>query len=349
MDFRRLNQLTIGDAYPIPRIEEILDQLGRSRYFSNLDLANGYHQVPIKSEDQSKTGFSTDKGHFEFVQMPFGLCGAPSTFQRLMNSVLMGINVVKAFIYFEDIIIYATDLDDHEMKLRDVLSRLQKYNLQLQPSKCQFLQKEVIYLGHLITEHGVKPDPAKIECVKNHPVPKNVTEIKQFLGLSGYYQRFIANYSHIAKPMTNLLKKNQPFEWTSECQTSFKNLIKKLITAPILQYPDFKKPFLLTTDASQFAIGSILSQGQPGQDRPIVYASRTLNKAEQSYSTTEKELLNIVWSVKNFRSYLLGQKFQIFTDHRSLTWFFNVKDPGSRLMRWRLKLAEYQYEVIYKP
>ncbi|KAL4085202.1 hypothetical protein QTP88_027061 [Uroleucon formosanum] len=349
VDFRRLNQLTIGDAFPIPRIDEILDQLGRSRYYTTLDLASGYHQVPIRPQDCEKTGFSTDKGHFEFVRMPFGLCGAPSTFQRLMNNVLTGLNGTKAFVYLDDIIIYAVDLVQHEARLEEVFQRLREFNLQLQPSKCQFLRHEVVYLGHLITDAGVKPDPTKISCVRDHPVPRNPTEIKRFLGLSGYYRRFIEKYSQIAKPMTTLLKKGQPFEWTAECQTSFETLVQKLVTAPILQYPNFEEPFILTTDASQYAIGSIISQGEIGHDLPIAYASRTLNKAEQNYSTTEKELLSIVWSVKHFRPYLLGRKFRIYTDHQPLTWLFNVKDPGSRLMRWRLKLAEYQYEVIYKP
>jgi len=197
---------------------------------------------------------------------------------------------------------------------------------------------------------GVKPNPAKISCVRDHPVPRNPTEIKQFLGLSGYYRRFIEQYSQKAKPLTTLLKKGQHFEWTAECQASFETLIRKLIQAPILQYPNFEEPFILTTDASQYAIGSVISQGREiGQDLLIPYASLTLNKVEQNYSTTEKELLSIVWSVKHFRPYILGRQFKIYTDHQPLTCLFNVKNPGSRLMRWRIKLAEYQYEVIYKP
>ncbi|KAL4122764.1 hypothetical protein QTP88_015039 [Uroleucon formosanum] len=272
VDFRRLNELTIEDAYPIPRIDEILDQLGLSRYYTTLDLVSGYHQVSIKAEDRQKTAFSTDKGHYEFWRMPFGLSEAPR----------------------------------------------------------------------------VKPDPGKIQCVQNHPVPSNTTVIKQFFGLSGYYRRFIEGYSQTAKPLTALLNKDVLFEWSTECQRAFEMLKQKLVEAPVLQYTDFKRPFILTTDASQFAIGNILSQGTPGQDRSIAYPSRTLNKAEQAYSTTEKELLSIVWAVKNFRLYLLGRQFKIYTDHRPLTWLFNVKDPGSRLLRWRLKLAEYQFEVIYK-
>ncbi|KAL4092465.1 hypothetical protein QTP88_026966 [Uroleucon formosanum] len=260
--------------------------------------------------------------------MPFGLSGAPSTFQRLMNAALTGLNSIKAFVYLDDIIIYAADLTEHESRLEEVFQRLRKFNLRLQPRKCQFLRREVVYLGHLITDSGVKPDPAKISC----------------------YRRFIEKYSQIAKPITILLKKGQSFEWTAECQTAFETLIRKLIQAPILQYPNFEEPFILTTDASGYAIGSIISQGREiGQDLPIAYASRTLNKAEQNYSTTEKELLSIVWSVKHFRPYLLGRQFKIYTDHQPLTWLFNVKDPGSRLMRWRIKLSEYQYEVIYKP
>jgi hypothetical protein len=334
VDFRRLNQLTIGDAYPIPRIDEILDQLGRSRYFSTLDLASGYHQVPIKPEDREKTGFSTDKGHFEFIKMPFGLCGAPSTFQRLMNTVLTGINGTKAFVYLDDIIIYAADLKEHEYKLREVFSRLQKFNLQLQPAKCQFLRKEVIYLGHLITEKGVMPDPEKIRCVRDFPAPRTATEVKQFLGLSGYYRRFINQYSHVAKPLTSLLKKNVPFVWSAECEESFNKLKQELIKSPILQYPDFEKPFVLTTDASQYAIGSILSQGEPSQDLPIAYASRTLNKAERNYSTTEKELLSQV--NQKFPPITIREKIQNI--HGPPTSYVVIQCQGSQLQTYALEV-----------
>ncbi|KAL4104594.1 hypothetical protein QTP88_019888 [Uroleucon formosanum] len=214
-----LNELTIGDAYPIPRIDEILDQLGRSRYYTTLDLVSGYHQVSIKAEDRKKQLFLLTK-----ATMSFGEC----------------------------------------------------------------------HLGHLITDKGVKPDPGKIQCVQNYPVPSNTTEIEQFLGLSGYYRRFIEGYSQTAKSLTALLNKDVPFEWSTECQRAFEMLKEKLVEAPVLRYPDFERPFILTTDASQFVIGSILSQGTWGQDRPIAYASRTLNKAEQAYSTTEKELLSIL-------------------------------------------------------
>lgn len=348
VDFRRLNQVTVGDAFPLPNITDILDQLGKSKYYSTLDLAQGYHQVPMNPSDREKTAFSTDKGHYEFLRMPFGLKGAPGTFQRLMNKVLAGLNGLKAFVYLDDIIIYAKDLTDHSQKLRDIFDRLRRYNLKLQPLKCEFLRKEVTYLGHLITDEGVKPDPQKIECVRNFPVPTNVKEVKSFLGLSGYYRKFIQNYGQIAKPLTSLLKKDAPYNWTELCQQAFETLKNCLTQAPILQYPDFSKPFNLTCDASNYAIGCVLSQGPIGQDLPIAYASRTLNKAEINYNTTEKELSSIVWGIKVFRPYLFGQQFHIVTDHRALLWLFNLKDPGSRLTRWRLKLEEYQYTIHYK-
>jgi len=349
VDFRRLNQVTIGDAFPLPNITDILDQLGKSKYYTTLDLAQGYHQVPMNPADREKTAFSTDKGHYEFLRMPFGLKGAPGTFQRLMNKVLSGLNGLKAFVYLDDIIIYAKDLTDHSQKITDIFERLRRYNLKLQPSKCEFLRKEVTYLGHRITDEGVKPDPQKIQCVQEFPVPNNVREVKSFLGLSGYYRRFIQNYGQIAKPLTALLKKDTPYKWNDLCQQSFETLKNCLTQAPILQYPDFSKPFNLTCDASNYAIGCVLSQGPIGKDLPIAYASRTLNKAEINYNVTEKELSSIVWGIKVFRPYLFGQKFNIITDHRALIWLFNLKDPGSRLTRWRLKLEEYQYTIQYKP
>lgn len=349
VDFRKLNQISTGDAYPLPNITEILDQLGKSKYYTTLDLAQGYHQVKMHPDHCNKTAFSTDKGHFEFLRVPFGLKGAPATFQRLMNSVLTGLNGIKAFVYLDDIIIYALDLEDHSRKLKEVFDRLREANLKLQPSKCSFMRKEVNYLGHVITDKGVRPNPQKIDCVVKFPTPTNAKEIKSFLGLSGYYRRFVPNYGQIAKPLTSLLKKDVPFYWSDLCQESFDKLKAILTKEPLLQYPDFEQPFNLTCDASNFAIGCILSQGSIGKDLPIAYASRTLNKAEQNYNATEKELCAIVWGVKQYRPYLYGQKFKIITDHRALSWLFNVKDPGSRLIRWKLKLEEYEYEIRYKP
>jgi len=348
IDFRKLNDLTIGDSFPLPNITDILDQLGNAKYFSTLDLASGYHQIPMQEEHKRKTAFSTPYGHFEFNRMPFGLKNAPATFQRLMNSVLTGIQGLRCLVYLDDIVIYGPNLREHNKRLIEVFGRLRKHNLKLQPDKCEFLRKEVIYLGHIITKDGIRPDPSKLYAVKEFPMPKTVKDVQSFLGLAGYYRKFIEDFSKIAKPLTKLTKKGEKFNWTAEQQNSFQLLKEKLTTAPVLNYPDFQQEFVVTTDASDYAIGAVLSQGPAGQDRPIAYASRILCKAEQNYNTTEKELLAIVWAVKYFRPYLYGTKFKIVTDHRPLIWLFNITDPGSRLIRWRLKLEEYDYEIVHK-
>lgn len=348
IDFRKLNDVTVGDAFPLPNITEILDQLGKARYFSTLDLASGFHQIPIRSEDRHKTAFSTPYGHMEHTMLAFGLKGAPATFQRLMNTVLSGLQGLKCFVYLDDVVLHGATLDSHNSKLREVFERLREHNLKLQPDKCEFLRKEANYLGHVISESGVRPDPKKVEAVESFATPKTTKELKGFLGLAGYYRRFIPGFSKIAKPLHELLKKDRQYDWQTEQELAFVQLKKTLTTEPILQYPDFSKPFILTTDASDHALGAVLSQGTVGKDLPIAYASRTLNKAETRYSVVERELLGIVWATKYFRPYLYGRCFTICTDHKPLTWIFNVKDPSSRLMRWRLKLEEYDYKVIYK-
>jgi len=348
IDYRKLNDITIGETYPIPNITEILDQLGKSKYFSTLDLASGFHQIKMAPNDSCKTAFSVPQGHFEFTRMPFGLKNAPSTFQRLMNNVLTGLQGERCFVYLDDIVCYSFDLLSHIQNLTAIFQKLRYFNLKLQPDKCEFLRKEVGYLGHVITENGVKPDPNKIKSVKEFPTPKCPKDIKSFLGLISYYRRFIPEFSKLSKPLTSLLKKDVSFLWSNEEQLAFEILKSKLITAPVLIYPDFSKSFNLTCDASNYAISAILSQGPVGKDHPIAYASRTLNKCETNYSTTEKELLAIVWGCKSFRPYLFGRKFLIVSDHRPLKWLFNHTDPSSKLQRWRLQLEEYEYEIIYR-
>ncbi|CAG4993531.1 unnamed protein product [Colias eurytheme] len=349
IDYRKLNDITIGDAYPIPNITDILDQLGHSKYFSTLDLASGFHQICMSDSDAAKTAFSVPNGHFEYTRMPFGLKNAPATFQRLMNQVLSGLQGLHCFIYLDDVIIYSHDLSSHIHKLRLIFEALREHNLKLQPDKCEFLRREVAYLGHTITDKGVSPNPDKVKAVISYPIPKNPKDIKSFLGLVGYYRKFIKDFSKITKPLTSLLRKDVEFNWSQSQTQAFESLKSMLTNAPILQYPDFSKDFILTTDASNYALGAILSQGDIGKDLPIAYASRTLNKAEGNYSTTEKELLGILFGVKTFRPYLYGRKFKIVTDHRPLVWLFNCKDSSSKLVRWRLKLEEYDYEIIYKP
>ncbi|QBP37036.1 putative RdRP [Lampyris noctiluca errantivirus 1] len=349
VDYRKLNQKTIDDKFPIPNITEILDKLGKSIYFTTLDLESGFHQIEVDKKDIQKTAFSTETGHYEFLRMPFGLKNAPSTFQRLMNYVLREYIGKICLVYLDDIIILGTSLQEHSENIRKVFQKLRENNLKIQIDKSEFFRKEVAYLGHIVSREGVKPNPDKIEAIKNYTLPKTTKEIKGFLGLLGYYRRFIPNFSKITKPFTTCLKKNNKIDITNEeylqCFKTCKNL---LTNSPILQYPDFTKEFILTTDASNYALGAVLSQNINGKDLPIAYASRTLNEHEINYSTIEKELLAIIWGTKYFRPYLYGVKFIIRTDHKPLTWLFSLKDPNSKLLRWKIKLDEYNYEIQYK-
>ncbi|CAF4800983.1 unnamed protein product [Pieris macdunnoughi] len=346
IDYRKLNDKTIKDKYPLPNIDDILDKLGRAQYFTTLDLASGYHQVEMHPEDIEKTAFTIDRGHYEFLRMPFVLKNAPSTFQRLMDSVLRGIDNVLT--YLDDVIIYSTSLQEHLNKCKQVFERFRSHNLKIQLNKSEFLQKQVKFLGHTLTNKGLMPNEDKIAAVKKFPIPKTQKEIKSFLGLVGYYRKFIQDFAKLTKPLTKCLKKGSKINLTPEYTQAFEKCKEVLINAPILQYPDFDKPFILTTDASDVAIGAVLSQGTIGTDKPVAYASRTLSDTEQKYSTIEKELLSIVWAIKYFRPYLYGKKFTIYTDHRPLTWIMSIKDPNSKLTRWRLRLAEYNYDVQYK-
>ena len=287
---------TIGDAYPLPNITEILDHLGEAKYFSTFDLANGFQQIEMDPRDRAKTAsYLHLMGHYEYIRMPEGLKNAPATFQRLMDQVLRGLQGVEVFVYLDDIVVYAKNLEEHEKKVRRLFTRLNDAKLTLQPDKCEFLRTEVTYLGHIISRSGVRPDSKKLTAVKHFPRPKNQKNVRQFLGLAGYYRRFIKDFAAKAKPLTELLQKNAKFVWGSKHKKSFKILRKSLCRSPILQYPDFNKPFTLTTDASDYAIGAVLSQNVDGHDLPVAYLSRNLTKPEQNYFTTEKECLAVLF------------------------------------------------------
>lgn len=325
VDFRALNEVTINEFHPLPNITEILDQLGQCQVFSILDLTHEFYQILLEEDSRELTAFSTNQGHWQFKRMIQGMKTSPGTFQRVMNTALAGLIGIKCLVYLDDIIIYGKNLYDHNEKLVEVFERLRVNNLKLQPNKCEFLKRECVYLGHVISEHGIKPDERKVKSVLEFSRPTTVKNIKSFLGLSGYYRKFINSYSGIAKPLTNLLKQDTKFVWSEECQKSFDTLKKALCSEPILKNPDFTNIFILTTDASNKALGAILSQGEIGKDLPICYAPRTLNKSVNNYSTTELECLAIVYGVKQFRPYLYGRKFIILSDHRPLTWLFNLK------------------------
>lgn len=345
IDYRKLNDETIEEKYPLPRIEEILDNLGRCTYFTTLDLAQGFHQIEMDPKSIEKTAFTVNQGHFEYLRMPFGLKNAPATFQRMMDEILREFLYKFCFVYMDDVVIFSRSLSEHLDHIRIIFKRLRDVNLKVQPDKSEFLSKEVAFLGHIITPQGIKPNPSKIEAIQRYPIPKTQKEIKAFLGLVGYYRRFIRNFSKITFPLTKCLRKGSEINPENfEYKLAFQKCKELITNSPVLAYPDFSKPFKLTTDASNIAIGSVLSQF----DHPIAYYSRTLNTAERNYSTIEKELLAIVDSTKHFRPYLYGQKFTIETDHNPLVWLSKIKEPNSRLIRWKLKLGEFQFEIKYK-
>lgn len=348
LDFSDLNDVTIGDSYPLPNITEIFDQVGGAKYYTVLDLASGFHQIEMDPKDAHKTAFSTPFGHYEFKRMPFGLKNAPATFQRLMDNVLVGLQGQSLFVYLDDIVLYANSIEEHDKKFKELVTRLEDANLKLQIDKCEFLKRKVAYLGHVLSEKGLEPDPKKIEAVRMFPIPKTQKNVRQFLGLAGYYRRFIKDFAKIAKPLTALLQKDNAFYWNDETQQAFNALKDLLCEAPLLQFPDFSKPYNITTDASGYAVGGVLSQGEIGKDRPIAYTSRVLRGPELNYEVYEKEALAVIHSVRAFRTYVYGNPIKILTDHQPLVWFKKA-DLNTRVQKWRFKLSEYDYQIIYKP
>ena len=348
VDYRLLNQNTVKDSFPLPRIDESIDSLDGAKYFCTLDLASGYWQVPLDDNAKLKSAFIVPGGLFQFEVMPFGLCNAPSTFERLMEQVLSGLQWKILVVYLDDVIVYGPTVNEVLARLELVLQRLRGAQLKLKPKKCHLFKREVLYLGHVVSEHGVATDPTKIETVKNWPQPKTQTDVRSFLGLASYYRKYIKGFSTIAKPLTGLTEKNQAFIWSPECEHALQTLKEKLITAPILAYPKPGQPFILDTDASNFGIGAVLSQEHDGHERVTAYASRTLNKAERNYCVTRRELLAIVTFLKKFRHYLYGHEVLVRTDHGALRWLMNFKDPEGQLARWLEIISRFRLTLQHR-
>ena len=262
MDYRKVNSVTHQDAYPLPGIDATLDSLAGATYFTTLDLAFGYWQMEVEEQDKEKAAFSTPKGHFEFNIMPFGLTNAPATFQHLMERVLAGLTEKQCLIYLDNIVVFNKSFKGHIERLTNVFQALRQAVLTLKLNNCHFAQREVKYLGHIVSAAGVCPDPAKTEAVSTYPVPNNVKELRQFLGLTSYYRRFVVDYSKIAGPLHKPLTKEKGFRWNSKCQNAFDELKHRLVSPPILAFPDFSQQFVLYTDASDSAIGGVLTQNQ---------------------------------------------------------------------------------------
>lgn len=345
LDARGLNAVTIPDQYPMPRIEDILQMLMGCRWFSLLDAATGFQQLVIRQEDRHKTAFATANGLYEFVAMPFGLRNAPASFQRAMDKVLHGLLNRCANPYIDDVLVYSREWPEHLDHLRAVLRRFIDHGVHLKLSKCRFGLQEIEYCGHIITPSGIKPRPAKIEAIQQRPPPRNVKALRRFLGLAGYYRRFVKGYSDIVDPLHKLLQKDVKWEWLDEHQRAFDDIKAKLTSTPVLAHPDHSLPFILKTDASGVAIGAVLCQVQNGVERTIEFFGRGLTKQEKGWSTPEKECFAAVEAVKHFRHFLIDQPFTLQTDHKALLWLHKNKDTDSKLLRWSLKLDRFNFTI----
>ena len=350
VDYRALNKITKPDRYPLPRIDETIDKLRNMKYLSTLDLASGFWQIPMDEKDREKTAFISTIGLYEFNVMPFGLCNSPATFQRMMDEVCEGLEWRVGSDYIDDIIIGSLTFEEHLHDLQQLFDRLEKFGLTMKLQKCKFCRKKLLFLGHMVSSEGILPNPQKIEAIQTLQPPNNITGLRRFLGMTGYYRRFIEGYAQIASPLTKLLKKNNLYAWNEECQKAFEQLKAKLISPPILRYPDFNSKFILKTDASLIALGAALCQEEDGKRCVIAYWSKTLSDAEKKYTITQLECLALVNAINHFKHYIGGKEFTAITDHKALKWLL-TSDHGSDAMldRWKIKLMHLKMNIEYRP
>ncbi|XP_066160673.1 uncharacterized protein [Oryza sativa Japonica Group] len=344
IDYRQLNDVTVKSKYPVPVIDELLDELAGSKWFSKLDLRAGYHQIRMAEGDEYKTAFQTHSGHYEYKVMSFGLTGAPATFLSAMNETLSPVLRKFALVFFDDILIYSPTLELHLQHVRTVLQLLSAHQWKVKLSKCSFAQQEISYLGHVIGAAGVATDPAKIQDVVSWPQPTTIKKLRGFLGLAGYYRKFVRHFGLISKPLTQLLKKGIPFKWTPEIESAFQQLKQALVAAPVLALPDFSKHFTIETDASDVGIGAVLSQ----EKHPIAYLSRALGPKTRGLSTYEKEYMAIILAVEHWRPYLQQGEFIILTDHHSLMHLTEQRLHTPWQQKAFTKLLGLQYKICYR-
>ncbi|KAL6456587.1 hypothetical protein MHYP_G00351310 [Metynnis hypsauchen] len=351
LDYRKLNAVTIKDSHPLPRVDDALDALSGSAWFSTMDLQHGYWQVEVEEQDREKTAFTTGSGLYHFKVLPMGLTNAPATFLRLMEMVLRGLPWKTCLVYLDDVLIFSRSFSDHLQHLEEVFSRLRATGLKLNPAKCCLAKDHVQFLGHVVSKDGIQPDPRNVQCVADWPTPHTPTEVRAFLGLCSYYRKFIRNFARHAVPLHALTEKNVPFQWTSQCQDAFTYLKHVLSNPPVVAFPDFSLPFFLYTDASCSAIGAVLAQKHSNHENVVAYASHVLTKAERRWSTYDRELWAIVWAVRHFRHYLYKQPFVIITDHKPLVGLRKIpidNDRTGRRARWALELDSFEWTVLYR-
>uniref|UniRef100_A0A1J3K9P1 Retrovirus-related Pol polyprotein from transposon 17.6 n=1 Tax=Noccaea caerulescens TaxID=107243 RepID=A0A1J3K9P1_NOCCA len=343
VDYRGLNGLTVKDRFPIPLIDDLMDELGGSTIYSKIDLRAGYHQVRMSPPDIHKTAFKTHSGHFEYLVMPFGLTNAPATFQGLMNATFQAFLRKFVLVFFYDILVYKSSVELHLQHLHSVFEVMRGQKLFAKQSKCSFATTRVKYLGHFIDAQGISTDPAKVQAIAAWPIPTNLKQLRGFLGLAGYYWRFVKNFGTIARPLP-LLTKKDAFVWSDEAQVAFTALKTALCTAPVLALPLFDRPFVVETDACGQGIGAVLMQ----DGHPLAYISRHLQGKQLHLSIYEKELLAVVFAVQKWRHYLLTGQFVIKTDQRSLKYLLEQRLNTPIQQQWLPKLLEFDYEIQYK-
>ncbi|KAM2650426.1 hypothetical protein EV1_014419 [Malus domestica] len=345
IDCRKLNATTRKDHFPLPFIDQMLERLAGYAFYCFLDGYSGYNQIVIIPENQEKTNFTCPFGTFSYRRMPFGLCNAPATFQRCMMSIFSDYVEKIIEVFMDDFSVFGDSFDGCLHNLSLILKRCVETNLVLNWEKCHFMVKQGIVLGHIISEKGMEVDKSKIDLVRHLPSPTSVREVRSFLGHTGFYRRFIKDFSKVSQPLCRLLQKDVAFDFNKECTASFKQLKELLTTAPIIVPPDWNLPFELMCDASDYALGAVLGQRKGKRPHVIYYASRTLNDAQLNYSTTKKELLAVVFALDKFRSYLIGTKVIVFTDHAALKYLLSKKEAKPRLIRWILLLQEFDIEI----
>ena len=349
VDYRKVNQLVKPDGFPLPRIQDCLDAVAGSTLFSTFDLTSGYYQIPLK-EDIPKSAFVCKYGHFEMTWMPFGLKYAASTFQRTMELALQGLQWTTCLIYIDDVIVFGRNFEEHIRRVEEVFQRLKLAGLELKPEKCDMLQSEMVFPGHVVTAEGTKPNPTKITKILGWPKPKTAKQVKQLVAMGSYYRRYIKNFATLVRPMVELTKKEKKFVWSEACEKSLNDLKTSLVSTDVMGHPlNDGGLFVLDVDASDVGIGGILHQIQEGRERVISYASRALNKAEKNYCITEKELLALRYFVDYFRQYLLGRRFMVRTDHQALVWLYRLKEPFGKIARWLEILSHYDFGIEYRP
>ena len=348
IDYRALNNITIRNSYPLPRIDDLLDQLKGAKYFTTLDLRSGYYQIRVHENDIEKTAFRTRYGHFEFLVMPFGLCNAPGTFQAMMNDIFRKELDQFVLAYIDDIMVYSKTAEEHLQHIRHVLEKLRHHRLYVSKKKCDFFKTKIKWVGNTISENGIGVDDSKVEAIKSWPRPSNAKQILSFLGLAGYYRDYIEHYAHIATPLSDLTKKNATFVWGPEQEEAFTSLIDKLCNAPVLAMPDPKLPYIINTDASEFALGAVLMQNQESGLKVIAYYSKKFNDTERRWATPEKECYAVLNTLDHWRHFLIGApKSTVMVDHQPLQYLTTKKTLTAKQIRWLDRFAEYDTSIQY--